>query len=477
VETSAVALAPTVSTAARDAGPAVTPLQNFWRALRANLTLGMRVFFFRPVQPSDITSTFDQVAALLAIFLLVAVTLDRVTAGGDVQFTYYGLYSWCTFLLLGMWICAAIARSLSGKADTRVVLIAALATAPWAVLLASLLSYVPLLSDNPTLFGGAVAVVALWTALRAARAAYGFLRLGTLGVIVLSILGVMFASSYFAELHLWTEAADDADSSQTQSWQNAESIFFDQPGFIDEAVARLAPQRPGITDLYYLGVAGDGFQRVFRREALFGHEVFASRLGTGARSLDLINDVSDRDSFPLGTATGLRYALMRIGEAMDPAEDMVVLFLTSHGSQDGLSLRDGVTPFDSDLAPDEVRSALDDAGIRWRIVVVSACYAGVFVEPLKSDNTMIITAADSRNTSFGCADDRDLTYFGEAFLRDSLPQAPSLAAAFERASEEIARREKQEQLTPSNPQMWVGASMARKLASLGPLPVGAVAAP
>jgi hypothetical protein len=97
----------------------------------------------------------------------------------------------------------------------------------------------------------------------------------------------------------------------------------------------------------------------------------------------------------------------------------------------------------------------------------------VFVEPLKTDNTMVITAADSRHTSFGCADDRDLTYFGEAFLKDSLPKASSLAAAFETARAEIARREKEEGLTPSNPQMWVGASMARKLTSLGPLPIGA----
>src|SRR5262249_36595298 len=147
-------------------------------------------------------------------------------------------------------------------------------------------------------------------------------------------------------------------------------------------------------------------------------------------------------------------------------------YLTSHGSREaGIYVHTGVTPADNDLAPDNVRSALDDAGIRWRIVIVSACYAGVFVEPLKSDTTLIITAADSLNTSFGCADDRDLTYFGEAFLRDALPKAPSLETAFEQARKEIAERETEEKLMPSNPQMWVGASMARKLESLGPLPL------
>src|SRR5262249_18625845 len=106
----------------------------------------------------------------------------------------------------------------------------------------------------------------------------------------------------------------------------------------------------------------------------------------------------------------------------------------------------------------------------WRIVIVSACYAGVFIEPLKSDTTMIVTAADSQHTSFGCNDQRDLTYFGEAFLKDSLPNAASLEAAFGHARDEIAEREEQEKLTPSNPQMGGGASMSRKLAQLGPLP-------
>ncbi len=135
---------------------------------------------------------------------------------------------------------------------------------------------------------------------------------------------------------------------------------------------------PVSADLYYVGFAGDGYQRVFRREALLGQRIFGDRLGTGPRSLELINDYQDRESFPprhLRWRCAMRYA--EIGKAMDPNEDVLVLFLTSHGSQeDGVYIRNGVSWLDSDLPPDEVRSALDDAGIRWRIVVVSACYSG-----------------------------------------------------------------------------------------------------
>jgi hypothetical protein len=150
---------------------------------------------------------------------------------------------------------------------------------------------------------------------------------------------------------------------------------------------------------------------------------------------------------------------------MHPDDDVLVLFLTSHGSRDGLEVENGSLPL-SQLAPTDLRQALDDSEIRWRIVVVSACYAGVFLEELKSDTTAIITAADATHTSFGCEDDRDLTWFGEAFLKDSLPGSSSLEEAFHKAAALLARREDAEHEVHSNPQIYVGALMRRKLAEL-----------
>ena len=60
---------------------------------------------------------------------------------------------------------------------------------------------------------------------------------------------------------------------------------------------------------------------------------------------------------------------------------------------------------------------LDESHIRWRVIIVSACYSGIFIPVLKNDSTLIMTAADSRHSSFGCDDTRDLTYFGEALLQ------------------------------------------------------------
>jgi len=272
----------------------------------------------------------------------------------------------------------------------------------------------------------------------------------------------------------WHESSSASEGDNSYSdWSASESLLFNEPARIAEAVDSLAPERPGTSDVYFVGFAGDGSQGVFRREALFGQKVFATSMGSGERSIELINDDDDRIAYPLGTMSGLHYALSLLASRMNASEDIVVLFLTSHGSKDdGVSVQNGGLPL-NDIEPEQIRRALDTSGIKWRIVIVSACYAGTFVEPLEDENTLVITAADAEHTSFGCADDRDLTYFGEAFLRDALPKATSLEGAFKKARAAIRAREKEEKLTPSNPQLYLGDAMRHKLDSLGPLPLTA----
>ena len=80
--------------------------------------------------------------------------------------------------------------------------------------------------------------------------------------------------------------------------------------------------------------------------------------------------------------------------------------------------------------------------------------------------TIVIAAAAADRTSFGCSNDSELTYFGEAFYRDALPGARSLREAFDRAKAAIAAREQREHVTPSNPQAYFGAEIEAKLAAM-----------
>ncbi len=241
------------------------------------------------------------------------------------------------------------------------------------------------------------------------------------------------------------------------------TLLVRQQDCIAAAVARLAPRVPGTTNVFFVGFAGYGEQRVFRKEAELARRIFGVEFGSLDRSLELVNDIHDRTTYPLATFDNLRYALRLIGRRMDRQQDVLVLVLTSHGSPDaGIAITNGEL-VDDDLSPRDVRQVLAEAGIRWRIIVASACYAGIFLRPLATDTSLILTAADSRHSSFGCADDRDLTYFGEALFADAMPHACSLEEAFAAARRIIRRRESEEGEIHSNPQIYLGARMRAKL--------------
>jgi hypothetical protein len=302
--------------------------------------------------------------------------------------------------------------------------------------------------------------------IRVLGAAYGlFRRRAAFVAIALVIFSPWVMATLNLDTRLWVadDAQDQADADDVAA--EAEPVLFDQAAHIAAAVERVTPSDGSHPAVFYVGFAGDGEQGVFKREALFAQSVFADHFGSGDRSLELINDVDDRDSYPLATVSGLADALKRLASRMDPEQDVLVLMLTSHGSKEALEVSNGMLPL-LQLGPAELRQALDEAGIKWRVLVVSACYSGIFLDPLKTDGTLIATASDAEHTSFGCADDRDLTYFGEAFLKDSLPSTPSLEAAFKKASDLIQRRETAEHLEHSNPQLYIGPAIRQKLALL-----------
>ena len=98
---------------------------------------------------------------------------------------------------------------------------------------------------------------------------------------------------------------------------------------------------------------------------------------------------------------------------------------------------------------------------------MSACYSGGFIEALTDDYTLVLTASAADRTSFGCGQQSDSTFFGEALFQHGLAQSESLLAAFDAAKERVAAREKEGGFKPpSNPQIYVGPAMADKLKEL-----------
>jgi len=202
---------------------------------------------------------------------------------------------------------------------------------------------------------------------------------------------------------------------------------------------------------------------VFAQEIDLAAHAIGDRFGVADRHLALINDERDIDQAPLASVSGLRYALKGLASHMDLDKDVLFLAISSHGSEDpAIAVSDFDFPLQS-LTPAELADALREAGIRWRVIIISACYAGGFIDALRDPQTIVLTAAAADRTSFGCGSDNDLTYFGEAFYRDALPHAASLREAFDSAKAAIAAREHNEHETPSNPQAWFGEDLEKKL--------------
>ena len=108
------------------------------------------------------------------------------------------------------------------------------------------------------------------------------------------------------------------------------AFTFQQADRVHASESALLPERPGVADLYFVGLASWGTQHVFVSESLAAQRLFDARFDTGRRG---------------------------------------------------------------EVTPGELRALLDEAGIKWRVLMVSSCKSGVFVAPLENEFTLIATAS------------------------------------------------------------------------------------
>jgi hypothetical protein len=264
---------------------------------------------------------------------------------------------------------------------------------------------------------------------------------------------------------LWTPGEVEAGVSD-QEIAERETALFEQADRIDQALEKVQRDESPRAEAFFLGFAGVGDEKVFAQEVGLASRVIGERYRTSDRQLSLVNDERDLNGGPLASVSGLDYALHGLASRMKLDRDVLFLAISSHGASDSaIAVSNSEFPL-TDLTPQDLADALRDAGIKWRVILVSACYAGGFIEPLRDAQTIVITAAAADRTSFGCSSDSDLTYFGEAFYRDALPEAGSLRDAFEKAKSAIAARESAEGETPSNPQASFGAEIEERLTGI-----------
>lgn len=436
--------------------------------LRSNLLAGLAALVFLRVRPDRWRPFAGQLVTLLALDVAVSIVFSLGETGMDGVFRWDAVPRALFPLGLGLLAGWLVSRRPRTDALWTTVATVVLATLCWYDLFSNVFlagrdrewwavgeawDYTEHVLHGWWGLATAVATV------RVAAAPGAMLRLAHGAWVVAAVAAPLWWAPY---TRLWVAPPEEATLAEAPE-VSREEVIYAQGRLLQNAAARLAPQRPGIEDVFFVGAAGYADEDVFLNEVSLASEMIRTRYDADGHVLLLSNNPKTVRTLPLASATSLRQTLMAVARTMDVNEDVLFLFLTTHGGQDH-SLAMQFWPLQlADLRPDMLKRMLDEAGIRWRVVVVSACYAGGFIAPLRDDRTMILTAADADNTSFGCGADSDLTYFGKAFFDQALRETFSFPAAFEKARMIIGERERANRFQPSNPDMFVGREIALKL--------------
>lgn len=179
-----------------------------------------------------------------------------------------------------------------------------------------------------------------------------------------------------------------------------------------------------------------------------------SRVGFPAQNIRQFSVRPERykDTLPAKSEARGIYAAMV--DLAGKAQGGCLFYMTSHGAPEGAQLDQGL------LQPGVLGTMLDrSCGARPTIVVISACFSGVYVPILAKPNRMVLTAARPDRTSFGCGQDDKYPYFDDCFL-SSIGRVGNFATLGEAVRECVRKREVIENMTPpSEPQLWIGGAL------------------
>lgn len=465
-----------VAVAAESPTPATQPevaRLSLWGWMRE----GLRATLLRAPRTGTAAPTPWQLAVLVLIASGLVVAVARGHVEGPAAFSVRGWLApwWSSLVLLwvGWWALAAGQRQ--GLAAWWVL-------ATWAPLPPTLLAYGLQLwavrwpahwqaAPWSAVFWGVYVALALWMiAALVVVSARCIAHRGRSTVFGAASVAVMALGTWqFPDLP-WEEdlGAPGIRQPEPARVHLSQTVFEAQQALWQRQVQALAGQTDGVVDVYGLVFAPYAGEEVFRNESAMVKQVLEQRFAAQGRVLRLLNHAETAQTDVWATPQNLERAVAALGARMNRDEDLLVVYLTSHGASDHqLAARHWpleVPP----IAPEQLRAVLDAAGIRHRVIAVSACYSGGWVEPLANDDTLVMTAADATHTSYGCGSRSELTFFGRAVFDEQLRRTRSFTEAFETAVPLIAQREVEAGKSDgfSNPQIRVGARIGPMLQML-----------
>ncbi len=212
------------------------------------------------------------------------------------------------------------------------------------------------------------------------------------------------------------------------------------------------PEPPG--RIIFAGFAMHSQSKVFRNDVLLA-EKWVKDIDPNALMLKLANPTRDQPTdWPQATAENFALVMSKTAEVARP-RDRVLLFISTHSNPGLLNISAGGKNLQP-LTPKALSDALAPLHKVPTLVVLSACYSGAFIEPLKAPNRVVITATDTRRTSFQCKYNGNHTPFAEALFGQADADSRSMTDWLAEAQKSIATQEKRRKLPASQPSLFVG---------------------
>jgi hypothetical protein len=301
--------------------------------------------------------------------------------------------------------------------------------------------------------------------------AAGRLRRALAGALVVAVIALdvfVFPQQFWYPARPVPAPAAAGDEEDGPPLKLTQEIIELQPRLLAKALDGLKPQRQGVVDVYAITFAPYASQDVFMRESALVAGVMAQRFDAAGRTIQLVNNKATASSLPWATPLNLQRTIQRIAARMDRNEDVLFIHLTSHGGKDGNLAAEFDPMTIASVTPGLLRLWLDAAGIRNRVISVSACYSGSWIAPLADDGTLVMTAADADHTSYGCGSLSPITFFGRAMYDEELRHTWSFEQAHAAARKVIEQREREvgKDNGYSNPQIRTGEAIRKRLARL-----------
>jgi Peptidase C13 family len=447
------------------------------------LRAGLQLAFFRPVQlPWRTHLSATTVWLLCGIYTLCLVFLARWLVAGPAEIYSHGLmvnaFQWATLAMM-LWWAFDDSISASNSRIHRVgwalalhwgcsLVILPFAYA-WPIAAQHLPVYKILGSWSGYISWALYGLITLWLLVVALRICHLLgMRVRRAALLVLVSTGLTIALSLNYSTTIWYASADDTKEDQAPRLRLTQAQFELQSRLLDQQLQQLAEQREGQHDVYAILYAPYAPEDVFLKEVRMIEGVLSERFAASGRVISLVNNAQTTATHAWATQENLKRSIEAAAQRMKSEEDVLLVYLTSHGARD-FKLASSHWPLEtSALTAQQLAAMLQAANIKHRIIAVSACYSGGWIAPLQTDESLVMTAADATHTSYGCGMRSELTYFGRAMFNEALRVTHSFEQAFAQAVPVIKKREEEAGKEDgfSNPQIFIGSQIKPLLSNL-----------